>query len=159
MKSNLIIEAPSVIDLNRNKKFANCFIVDDKQPKSIAKAVEQLAYYFKREGRFDFVQYVAYEDRDSARVNAYIWIDTDWDDTFAVGAAGFRFLGDVGQVNNWSLQWVWFHPYYRCKGLLSGAWEAFVNRYGKDFHIELPLSYEMECFLKKMNHSLEYKDE
>src|SRR4029079_2470441 len=117
MKNNLIIEAPSVIDLNRNRKFANCFIVDKSQPESIAKAVEQLGYYIKREGGFDFVQYVAYEDRDSAKVNAYIWVDTDWEDTFAVGAAGFRFLGDVGQINDWSLQWVWFHPYYRCKGL------------------------------------------
>ena len=153
MTSNLIICAPSVIDINRSKKVGNCFLVDKNQPMSIHKAVEQLAYYFKREGRFDFVQYTANEDKNSKNSNAYIWIDTDWEDTFAVGACAFRFLGDVGQIKNWSLQWAWMHPYYRCKGLLTGAWSSFVEYYGKDFDIELPLSHEMECFLKKMNHN------
>lgn len=151
-KELLLIEAPSVIDINKKEKLGNCYLVDKNQPHSIHKAIEQLAYYFKREGRFDFIQYTANEDRHNKNCHGYIWIDTDWEDTFAVGAATFRFLADVDQIQNWSMQWVWMHPYYRCKGLLSKAWPHFVEYYGKDFHCEPPLSFEMQRFLKKMNH-------
>ena len=156
MRNDLLIESPSVIDINKKDKFGSCYLVDKNQPMSIHKAVEQLAYYFKREGAFDFVQYTANEDRHNKNSKAYIWIDTDWDDTFAVGACEFRFLGDVDQIKDWSLQWVWMHPYYRCKGLLTQAWPHFIKQYGKDFHCAPPLSGEMECFLKKMNHKFQH---
>jgi hypothetical protein len=151
MKDNLIISTPSVIDMDFNKKIGNFFIVDKKQPISIHKAVEQLAYYFSREFNYDFIQYTAYQDRYNTRSNAYIWIDADWDDTFAIGAANFRFLGDVGQINKWSLDWVWFHPYYRNKGLLTQSWKHFEKKYGKNFHVEPPLSRGMISFLNKIN--------
>lgn len=152
MNNNLMILAPSVIDINKNEKVGNCFLLDKTQPMSIHKAVEQLSYYFKREGRFDFVQYTANENIDNLNSHAYIWIEEEWDDTVAIGACEFRFLGDVDQIKNWSLQWIWMHPYYRGKGLLSGAWPSFVEYYGKNFHVEPPLSREMKYFLKKMNH-------
>ncbi len=152
MINNCLIYTPYVDDLNREKKMGTSFPVDKRQPDSIHKAVETLAGYFKREGHFDYIQYAAHEDKDSKNANAYIWVDEDWEGTFAVGAAGFRYLGDIGQIKAWSLQWVWFHPYYRCKGLLSGGWQQFVNKYGKDFDVAKPLSSEMKLFLKKMNH-------
>jgi hypothetical protein len=153
MRENLSISMPSVIDLLPGKKLGNAHFVHSNQPISIHKAVEQLAYYFKREGRYDFVQYCTYEDKDNKKSESYIWTDTDWDDKFIVGAINFRFLGDVGQNNEWSLEWVWFHPYYRNRGLLSEAWPHFQKKYGKNFRIEPPLSKAMQRFIDKMNPS------
>jgi len=150
MKDDLTIYLPSVIDLDQSKAIGNCFIANKNQPVSIHKAIEKLSYYFKNEFNFDYVQYTAFGDMNNAKSQAYIWIDDDWDDTFAVGACCFRFLGDVGQCNKWSLEWIWFHPYYRNKGLLAGAWKSFEKKYGKDFHIQPPLSKGMERFLEKM---------
>ena len=150
-----MILAPSVIDINKGQHCGNAYYLHKNQPISIHKAVEQIAYYFKREFKFDFVQYCAYEDKDNSKSDAYIWIDTNWDDTFAVGAANFRFLGDVGQPKKWSLEWVWFHPYYRNQGLLSTAWPYFEKKYGKGFLIEPPLSKSMEAFIKKMKEERE----
>lgn len=152
--NNLIITTPSVIDINKTKKIGSCYLVDKDQPESVCRAVEKLSHYFKREFHYDYNQYTAYEDKESKLVRAYIWIDSDWEDTFAVGACGFRFLGDVNQIKNWSFQWGWFHPYYRNRGLLSAAWPSFVKKFGKDFHVEPPISKAMEDFLKKMNHGV-----
>lgn len=151
MNEKMLIQAPSVIDIDKTKMTGNCIFVHNKQHMSIHKAVEQLAYYFKREFKFDFVQYTAYEDVNNPKSDAYVWIDSNFSDTFAVGAVNFRFLGDVNQPKKWSLEWVWLHPYYRNQGLLSGAWKAFQKKYGKDFLIEPPISKAMACFIKKMN--------
>lgn len=157
MQNKFLITAPSVCDLNPDTKFSSdkyCYFVNDKQSLQIHKAVEQIAYYFKREGRFDFVQYTALEEMNSHNSNAYIWVEEDWTDSIAVGACGFRYLGDVGQIKDWSLEWVWMHPYRRCQGLLTNTWHAFVDKYGKDFHVAPPLSHEMEMFLKKIGHKI-----
>lgn len=154
MKDNLIIRCPSVTDINKKSKFSNAFAVDDNQPDSIYKAVEQMAHYFKKENNYDFSQYAAFEDKTNKNSHAYIWTDSNWEDDFAVGAASFRFLADVHQSKVWSLDWVWIHPYYRNQGLLTQCWPEFVKKYGKDFRVEHPLSREMEQFLKKMNHKI-----
>ena len=155
MNERLLILAPSVIDLDKGKKIGNAYFVDKKQPLSIHKAVEQIAYYFKREGNFDFVQYCAYEDRENPNSDAYIWVDSNWDDLFVVGAANFRHLRDKGQSQEWCMEWVWFHPYYRNKGLLSGAWKSFEKKYGNNFQLEPPLSKAMESFVNKMRNKNE----
>lgn len=150
MKRDYIIEAPSVIDFIPTKKFGNALYVNREQPISIFKAVEQIATYFQKEGGFSFLQYSAYEKRRIKTTDAYIWIDEDWDDTLAIGACAFSKDGDVGGNGKWGLQWVWIHPYYRNRGLLTEAWPHFEKKYGKCFDIEKPLSKHMESFLNKM---------
>lgn len=152
MINNFLIYTPSVSELNTNQKLGSCYFVDKSQPLQVHKAVEQLSIYFKREGKFDFAQYTALEDRESKNAHAYIWVEETWDDLVAVGACGFRYLGDIGQIKDWSMQWAWIHPYRRCMGLLTQAWPHFVKKYGKDYHCEPPLSHEMKMFLNKMNH-------
>ena len=151
MNERMIITAPSVIDLDLSIKVGNCFYVDKKQPSSVYKAIEQLAYYFKREGQFDFVQYSAYEDKNNKNSEVYVWVDEGWEDLFLTGAINFRFKGDIGQSKNWEAEWVWIHPYYRNQGLLSGAWKEFEKKYGKGFRCEPPISKSMEAFLNKVN--------
>lgn len=150
MNEKMLIEAPCVVDIDKGKQLANCIFVHNKQPMSIHLAVEQLAYYFQREFNYDFIQYTAYEDKENPKSNAYIWIDSDFYGTFAIGAIVFRFLTDAHQPKKWSLEWVWFHPYYRNKGLLTAAWKSFQKKYGKDFLIEPPTSKAMDAFLIKM---------
>ena len=150
MLNNLTILTPSVIDIDESKKIGNAFFISPNQPTSVHKAVEQLAYYFKREFEFDFVQYTVYEDKNNPKCDAYLWVDNTWEGPVAIGATVFRFHGDVGAQKKWSMEWVWFHPYYRNKGLLSGAWKNFKKKYGKDYLLEPPLSKAMEAFVKKM---------
>ena len=152
MYNKFIINTPSVCDIKLIEKFGNAYRVTADEPLQVHRAVEEIAGYFKHEGRFDFIQYTAHEDIHSKNSHAYIWIEEDWQDTIAIGACEFRYLGDVGQIKDWSLEWVWMHPYRRCRGLLSDAWPAFVEYYGKDFHIAPPLSREMRQFLNKMDH-------
>jgi hypothetical protein len=47
-------------------------------------------------------------------------------------------------------RWIWLHPYYRRKGILSESWPMFVDRFG-DFQVELPLSEAMESFMEKVS--------
>jgi len=155
MKQHLIIDPPSVIDLIETQQMGGAYYVSKEQPMSIFKAVEQLAKYFKREGDFSFLQYCANEQKTKGRTDAYIWIDKDWNDKFAVGACAFSQMKDVGESGEWAMQWVWFHPYYRNKGLLSEAWPFFVEKYGKDFKTEPPLSKHMISLLKKLHHKYE----
>lgn len=148
MKQHLIIEPPSVIDMVETNHLGGAYYVGKDQPVSINKAVEQIAKYFKREGGFSFLQYCANEKRNQNKTHAYIWVDEDWNDKFAVGACAFSQMNDVGGSGNWCLQWVWFHPYYRDKGLLSESWPHFEKKYGKNFEIEEPFSKSMMSFLK-----------
>ena len=152
MKQHLVIELPSVIDMVETSQHGSAYYVSKDQPISIYKSVEQLAKYFKREGEFSFLQYCAHEQKDKKTTEAYIWIDEDWSDKFAVGACAFSQMRDVGESGEWELQWIWFHPYYRNKGLLSEAWPSFVSKYGENFAIEPPISKHMISFLNKINH-------
>jgi hypothetical protein len=62
-----------------------------------------------------------------------------------IGVACFRqFEGAL--PNEWSLEWVWFHPYVRGRNDLRKAWVKWEERYGQ-FKVEEPLSSAMIRFL------------
>jgi hypothetical protein len=126
----------------------NAIIAHEKQPNAVHKAIERIAFHAKREGHWDSPLY-GIHDALNENANAYFWIDEDWSEKFITGACVFRFLGDVGQNRKWQLEWVWIHPFYRGKGLLSGAWKSFEKKYGQNFNIELPLSHALIGFLKR----------
>jgi len=42
-----------------------------------------------------------------------------------IGASCFRFHERTDHPVDYSLQWVWFHPYWRRRGLLSNSWPGF----------------------------------
>lgn len=150
MNNNTAITLPSVIDLKATTKIGDAHLVDESQPISIYLAVEKIAQYFKREMGFSSLQYIALEKMAQKKTDAYIWIDDSWSDKFAVGACAFSLCTDVGESNQWEMQWVWFHPYYRNKGLLTSAWVGFQDKYGKDFGKEPPISKAMQAFINKM---------
>ena len=127
------------------------------EPLKYRKAVEKLAYYFRREFGYDFPPYHASSTTDVV----FMWIgeDYDWNGRRSVGygacafdyepcsesTANFKACNEDG---HWFLMWAWFHPYERRKGHLSRAWSYFQKRFG-DFGIQYPISKEMENFLGK----------
>lgn len=66
----------------------------------------------------------------------------------AVGACCFRFR-EYEENPRWALQWVWIHPFFRRRGILSMRWPWFRMYFG-DFDVEEPLSDAMQGFLKKI---------
>lgn len=127
------------------------------------KYVEKLAYYFKREFHFDFVQYEANESESwesPSYVPSEVWLfhtaatdhvrDVGDQPRRVIGAACFR-REDIPQAL-WALDWIWFHPYERGRGHLTRCWPEWEQRYGR-FQVEEPLSQAMIRFLAKMRPS------
>jgi len=124
------------------------------------KAVEEIAYHFKREGPFDFVQFEASETPGSAGYvpwEAYLFhervLEKESDHANirirCFGACCFRWRDWTNRSACWTLDWVWFHPYFRHQGNLTNAWRKFKQEHG-DFLISQPPSPSMKAFLQKV---------
>jgi len=135
--------------------------VDPDAPLELLRAVETLAGYFKKELRFDRLPFKASETRESlgyVPYEAYIFHNTAHDRLLEdqatphriFGACCFRWRDRTDHDPGWSLDWVWMHPYFRRRGHLQRAWPSFQQMYGERFHIELPLSIEMEAFVNSL---------
>ncbi len=137
-----------------DEPLTNPLEVTYKSPKQHRKAVYKIAQFFKKEFNYDFVQY-GYDGNEKDELHsAFLWIDP-WTVELAtefkvpcVGAACFRWRNDADDTPIWVLDWIWFHPYYRRKGLLAAAWPQFRERF-KNFACEHPLSEAMKSFLLK----------
>lgn len=124
-------------------------VVTARSPKLFRQAVEQMAYYFRREFGYDFVQYSSEEKDDGHR--AYLWVlpeTLENGKVKAVGACCFRWREWEDAPASYALQWIWLHPHERRKGRLTQAWPYFQERFGK-FIPEPPLSPAMKRFLLK----------
>jgi hypothetical protein len=98
------------------------------------------------------VQY-GYEGREENPGDvAFLWPHqeaADSGDEFLVpmvGACCFRWREWQDAPDGWALQWAWFHPWHRRRGLLSRSWPAFRQEFGA-FLVEPPLSEAMAVFL------------
>lgn len=118
-----------------------------RSPLSHKRAVETLATYFRREFDYDFVQYSSDEDLDDRETVAFIWTTGYEGDLSVIGACCFRLRHEeTTDFKCWALQWIWFHPYFRGKGILTRAWPLFCKAFGS-FEVEHPISFAMKCFL------------
>lgn len=134
--------------------------VNDTSPIGHRRVVEQIARYFQKEMKYDFVQYAAsrpsggdYEPYLPAV--AFLFMDTDLlhytksgkSTLKAAGACCFRKRQrEAGK--DWELDWVWIHPFMRRQGVLSFHWDLLKIRLG-EFTLCPPLSSGMEAFLSK----------
>lgn len=118
-------------------------------PLTHRRAVERFAYYFKREFRYDFLQFEAADLTDDYR--AWLFASGDYGAEWrSFGAACFRrrhYQGEEKPV--WSLQWIWLHPYFREQGNLKKAWPVFIEDLGEPVDVEAPYSQAMIGFLKR----------
>lgn len=139
-------------------KAPRCYTVTHRSPKSVRKAVEVIATYFRREFNYDFVQYSAEHCQESTL--AYLWTANGWlgEGNVVIGACAFYWEEWTNVQPCWCLGWVWFHPYERRSGNLTKAWPFFRARFG-EFWVSQPLSGAMEAFLTKQGQTPEWWDE
>ncbi|MDA8084066.1 MAG: hypothetical protein M0024_10460 [Nitrospiraceae bacterium] len=150
-KGALDIIAPLI---SVNEPFTNPLEVTYKSAKQHRKAVYKIARFFKKEFQYDFVQYGYDGDEKDELHCAFLWIDPGTVELATefrvpcVGATCFRWRSNADDSPLWVMDWIWIHPFYRRKGLLTAAWPQFRDRF-KDFVCERPLSEAMKKFLLK----------
>lgn len=146
-------QAAQLLDPTPNTRFAKRLaqphqpiIVDSNAPMWMQKEVYRRAIKFKREFRYDFVQWAG----DDVRAVKAGWhghlFPTGADGTIAGACAFSNEHPGPGGVE-WTLAWVWIAPKYRRQGLLAAHWPGFLERYG-NFFIEPPLSGAMHGFVR-----------
>ncbi|MGO8899854.1 MAG: hypothetical protein ACLQU5_16110 [Isosphaeraceae bacterium] len=116
--------------------------------KSARKAAEALAYYFRREFRYDFPQYHHLE-RTPKKDRVLLLSHKYTVHKAALGAICFRWRDYENVPAGLALAWAWFHPYLRRQGVLTAYWPVFREVYGS-FYIEPPISSAMGAFLTRM---------
>lgn len=122
-------------------------LVDQSSPLWMHGAVYDRALEFKREFRYDFVQWDG-SSTMRAGENWQGWLFAADDMGTIAGACGFMRRDGAVDGPEWSLQWIWLAPKYRRAGLLESRWPSFLEAYG-DFDIERPLSPAMQAFVLK----------
>jgi len=132
-------------------------LVKDSSRKGLRSAVYTIAKYFRREFGYDFIQYGI--DNDDATV--YLFYKEDHLNE-AVGAVCFRFKStvypDKSTEYRWWLDWAWFHPYQRQKGLLSGLLPTIKKEHPRML-LSYPLSKGMDKFDKKYRLDERHREE
>jgi hypothetical protein len=102
------------------------------------------AVAFKREFGYDFIQWGKPKSTDPD-ARGFLFLNSE---AIIVGACAFRHREH--QDARWqALQWIWIAPKYRRSGILSSYWHELRSIIG-DFHVEPPVSAEMQAFLYKM---------
>lgn len=115
----------------------------DKSAITYKKALESIAWYFKREFGYDFVQYTAGVSID--RDVPILFLNSDYIRYECIG--GLHLVWHQ-EINSYILHWVWLHPFIRRSGLLSALWPTLREQYGA-FIVDTPLSRAMNSFLIK----------
>jgi RimJ/RimL family protein N-acetyltransferase len=125
-------------------------LVVPRSPIKLRKSLEQIAYYFKREGRYDFVQYEFDEGELEPRDRIFAYVSNEDCDPKLMGGAVFRWRKWNDAEHGIALAWVWLHPYIRGNGVLSEVWPLWRKWFGS-FFVEPPLSHAMIRFLASRN--------
>ncbi len=128
--------------------------VKASSPHEVRKVLEQFARYFKAEFHYDDVQY--YADEHDERCIGFLFTESALDivtdehtqmPTRCSGGCCFR-KEKFTDGDKWVLYWVWLHPFFRHRRILSRHWKKFREQFG-DFIVEPPVSSAMQSFLKK----------
>ena len=130
--------------------------------------LEVYAHYFRREFRYDFVQFSASEESikynyttQKYERNDFVgWLFTCSENSYrdsigmvkTVGGCCFRYREYSNAPPGWALCWIWLHPYYRQRGILSKNWKLFQQEFGQNFDVEPPFSKAMASFLSKVGY-------
>ena len=120
------------------------FRITANSPQWMHGAIYLRALAFKREFRYDFIQWGSPKGDADPNVRGYLFANSDYT---AVGACAFRWRDQEGK-SFWGLQWMWIAPKYRRSGVLTKCWKKLRQLHG-DFYIEPPVSDAMVAFVKK----------
>lgn len=109
------------------------------------KEIYYRALAFKREFKYDFVQWKSPKGDNDPNAHGFLLSD---DNGAVIGACAFRQRTTSDDKKLWVLDWIWICPSERRKGHLAKRWKLFRERFG-DFLITPPVSKEMLSFLDK----------
>ncbi|WP_449435077.1 hypothetical protein [Pedobacter steynii] len=141
---------PNLQLIEEKKTNTDFRMVNSQSPEWKHKEIYSRALAFKREFRYDFIQWQSPKGDDDPNVNGILF--TNEQDAI-VGACSFRDRTGEDGKKLWALDWVWICPKERRNGHLSKNWETLRQRFG-DFIVESPVSDAMIAFLKSKNDSL-----
>lgn len=128
--------------------------VRTSSPIDTRNALERFARYFKAEFHYDNVQYFADEHNNDCI--GFLFTESALDivtyeheqmPTRCSGGCCFR-KEKWEDGYKWVLYWVWLHPFFRNKGVLSKHWKYFQEHFG-DFIVWPPISKTMQSFIDK----------
>jgi hypothetical protein len=130
--------------------YRDLMYITPTSPNNQRESLELMAGHFKREMRFDHLQYEACAHDDNC-VGALICdpatdlvIDESHFPNYVVGGACFRRASSGDYV----LDWIWLHPFARNRRKLRRFWPRFKDQFG-EFQLTGPLSPHMKSFLEK----------
>ena len=134
--------------------------INKSSPKEYREALETIALYFKREGRFDHIQYCSNEyGSQNPEYHGFAFTESAFDameehdletPTRILGGGCFR-KHKMKEGEIWILDWVWIHPYARNRGMFTKHIEYFKSTFG-EFLPEPPLSPAMHhLFFNKIS--------
>ncbi|MFQ3226745.1 MAG: hypothetical protein ACI8RW_000123 [Porticoccaceae bacterium] len=113
-------------------------------------ALEKMATYFRREFKYDYLQYCKLEHSEECtgvifteRAPDLVKHQTHFPHK-VIGGACFWKQDD----EDFNLDWVWFHPFARNRKKLKKYWPGFKEKFG-DFKLTPPVSAQMSAFLDK----------
>nr|MBF0221445.1 hypothetical protein [Desulfobulbaceae bacterium] len=105
--------------------------------------LETFAGYFKKEFKYDHIQYEADEHLyDDHKYHGLLFTEAAFDamteehsetPTRLIGGCCFRWR-EFSDRSCWVLDWVWLHPFCRHRGILRSHWGALEKQFG-DFGI------------------------
>lgn len=124
---------------------------------SLKLQLQQFATFFKKEFKYDFLQYTANNHSSENEFAGFLFSELAYDRIEEDKPTPYRLYGGVGFFYRetiypepiWELGWIWLHPFFRHRGLLSRHWEYFKTQFG-DFEVSQPQSPDMKNFL--LNH-------
>lgn len=134
--------------------------VKNSSRKTLRSAAHTLAVYFRREFGYDFVQY-SMSDPD-CNTTVYLFCKEDMGLEEVVGGVCLRYSSteypDKTKESRWWLDWAWFHPYHRRKGLLSQLIPVIKKDHPRCL-LAYPLSKGMSEFDKKHQFDERHREE
>lgn len=148
------ITLPTSIDYHSP---SDLIFIDKNSAYDLRRKLQTFAYYFKRELKFDFIQYQASEHLEGPGTYrgflftsfAYDLLEEDEPTPYRLYGGGlFRWQEREDSEPNWELDWIWLHPFFRHRGILTKNWPILLREFGK-FDIARPLSADMERFLSR----------
>jgi hypothetical protein len=140
--------------LEERKSNPDAELVTNSSPAWKQREIYLRARAFKREFRYDFIQWHDIKGDDDPDVHGFLFAN---EAGAVVGACAFR-KQDNPEAKLWRLDWVWVCPKERRNGHLALRWPMFKERFG-DFYIEHPVSDDMVAFAHKQGDAafLDYK--
>lgn len=113
-------------------------------------ALEMMALYFKREFKFDHLQYC--KDDHTPDCTGILFVERAMDKVKDINHHPHRVIGGACfraiNTNSTVLDWIWLHPFARNRKNLKKHWSKFQEKFGH-FTLTPPLSAQMEKFIEK----------